>query len=125
MDEKKRYDFDYTTQFKKEYYYLREHNVKPFISVKDDETGVITFRYRRSSKLFKAVADFYEQYENEKMFNAISKIAEAMQNVEQLKKAGETSESNPLEGILSIDPKLLNMLFRQKKEETANGDHRE
>ena len=124
MEEKKRYDFDYTTQFKKEYYYLREHNVRAFISVKDDETGVITFRYRRSSRLFKTVAEFYEKYENERMFDTISKMVEAVQNAKKTQDG--KIEENPFEGILNIDPKIVEMLMRPKQKAAGeNDDHRE
>lgn len=118
MEEKKRYDFDYVTQFKKEYYYLREHNIRPLVSTKDEETGVITFRYRRTSKLFKVVAEFYEKYENEKMFDQLSKAVEAV-------KAANGSE-DPLEGVMSIDPKMLEaMLKLRQKAASESDDHRE
>ena len=118
MDEKKRYDFDYTTQFKKEYYHLRERNIRPMVSTKDDETGVITFRYRRTSKLFRAVAEFYEKYENERMFDQLSKAVEAV-------KAANGSE-DPLEGVMSIDPKMLEAILKlRQKAETENDDHGE
>ena len=113
----KKYDFDYVTQFKKEYYYLKEHGVRPITSVKD-ENEVITFRYRRSAKLFKAVAEFYEKYENERMFDAISKVVEAIKNTAD-------GNENPLEGIMTIDPNLIAKILRPTQKAITDGNNGE
>ena len=55
----KKYDIEYSTQYTPEKEYLEDNNIKPsFVKVID---GVTTYKYRKSSELFKLLAIFYAQ----------------------------------------------------------------
>ena len=55
----KKYDIEYSTQYTPEKTYLEDNNIKPsFVKVID---GVTTYKYRKSSELFKLLAIFYAQ----------------------------------------------------------------
>lgn len=55
----KKYDIEYSTQYTPEKKYLEDNNIKPsFVKVID---GVTTYKYRKSSELFKLLAIFYAQ----------------------------------------------------------------
>ena len=98
----RRYDFEYSTQYRKEYFYLLDRGFKP-VFIKRSEDGVNTYKYKRTSKLFAAISSFYEQEENEKQFEALSKLTEAINN------------NNETEGILTINPEVLKRLFAKKE----------
>lgn len=58
---KKKFDYEYATQYVKEMKYLESIGIK-YNFVKDID-GVTTYKYSKTSKLFKALALFYEQFE--------------------------------------------------------------
>ena len=57
----KKFDKEYSTQYTPEMKYLLEAGISPvFIKSKND---VITYKYTKTSDLFKALAIFYAQYD--------------------------------------------------------------
>ncbi len=53
----KKYDKEYSTQFSPERDYLLKNGIKPsFVKIID---GVTTYKYTKTSKLFKLLAIFY------------------------------------------------------------------
>lgn len=103
----RKYDFEYSTQFRKEYFWLLGHGFKPTY-VKRSEDGVNTYKYKRTAKLFKALADFYQTEENERQFEALSKLTEA---INRLPKDKEHVNPEDFEGVMTINPELLKQLF--------------
>lgn len=57
----KKFDYEYATQYVKEMKYLESIGIK-YNFVKDIN-GITTYKYSKTSKLFKALALFYEQFE--------------------------------------------------------------
>jgi hypothetical protein len=58
---KKNFDYEYSTQYVKEMKYLESIGIK--YSFVKEINGITTYKYTKSSKLFKALAIFYEQFE--------------------------------------------------------------
>lgn len=58
---KKNFDYEYSTQYVREMKYLESIGIK-YNFVKDI-SGITTYKYTKTSKLFKALAIFYEQFE--------------------------------------------------------------
>lgn len=58
---KKKFDYEYSTQYVKEMKYLESIGIK-YVFVKDID-GITTYKYIKNSKLFKALELFYEQFE--------------------------------------------------------------
>lgn len=58
---KKTFDYEYSTQYVKEMKYLESIGI-PYTFVKEIN-GVTTYKYSKNSRLFKALAIFYEQFE--------------------------------------------------------------
>ena len=58
---KKKFDYEYSTQYVKEMKYLEALGIQ-YTFVKDID-GVTTYKYTKTSKLFKALMIFYEQFE--------------------------------------------------------------
>lgn len=58
---KKKFDYEYSTQYVKEMKYLESVGIK-YVFVKDIY-GITTYKYIKNSKLFKALELFYEQFE--------------------------------------------------------------
>jgi hypothetical protein len=57
----KKFDYEYSTQYVKEMKYLESIGIKyNFVKNIGDIT---TYKYAKNSKLFKALAIFYEQFE--------------------------------------------------------------
>ena len=55
----KKYDIEYSTQYTPEKEYLRMNGIKPtFVKIIN---GVTTYKYCKSSELFKLLAIFYAQ----------------------------------------------------------------
>lgn len=57
----KKFDYEYATQYVKEMKYLESIGIK-YNFVKDIN-GITTYKYSKTSKLFKALSLFYEQFE--------------------------------------------------------------
>ena len=56
----KKYDIEYSTQYTPEKIWLEERGIKPsFIKVINEVT---TYKYKKSSELFKLLAIFYSNY---------------------------------------------------------------
>ena len=58
---KKKFDYEYSTQYVKEMKYLESIGIK-YNFVKNVD-GLTTYKYIKNSKLFKALAIFYEQFD--------------------------------------------------------------
>lgn len=58
---KKNFDYEYSTQYVKEMKYLESIGIK-YIFVKNID-GITTYKYAKTSKLFKALSIFYEQFD--------------------------------------------------------------
>ena len=58
---KKTFDYEYSTQYVKEMKYLESIGIK-YNFVKEIE-GVTTYKYVKTSRLFRALAIFYEQFD--------------------------------------------------------------
>ena len=55
----KKFDIEYSTQFTPEMKYLKQHGVRyDFVKVID---GVTTYKYKKTSELFKILAIFYAE----------------------------------------------------------------
>lgn len=68
---KKAYDKEYSTQFRREMEYLQERGFTPTYVRRGGEYHIPTYKYTKTAQLFHAVADFYEQYNNEKVFSML------------------------------------------------------
>ena len=58
---KKNFDYEYSTQYVKEMKYLESIGIK-YNFVKNID-GITTHKYAKTSKLFKALSIFYEQFD--------------------------------------------------------------
>lgn len=58
---KKIFDYEYSTQYVKEMKYLESVGIK--YSFVKDVNGITTYKYTKTSKLFKALSIFYEQFD--------------------------------------------------------------
>lgn len=56
----KKFDKEYSTQWIEEVKWLKEKNIR-FTFVKTDENDVTTYKYKKTSELFNALAIFYAQ----------------------------------------------------------------
>lgn len=71
---KKCFDMEYATQWKKEVEYLYTVGIKPTFTKRDKEYGVITYKYKKTAKLFGALAAFYQSIEDEKGFEEMTNL---------------------------------------------------
>lgn len=61
INDKKKYDKEYSTQYTPEKIYLEQIGIKPsFVKVINDVT---TYKYTKTSRLFQSLAIFYAQYD--------------------------------------------------------------
>ena len=61
INDKKKYDKEYSTQYTPEKIYLEQIGIKPsFVKVINNVT---TYKYTKTSRLFQALAIFYAQYD--------------------------------------------------------------
>lgn len=58
----KKFDYEYSTQYVKEMKFLESIGVK-YDFVKEID-GITTYKYSKTSKLFRALSIFYEQFDN-------------------------------------------------------------
>lgn len=58
---KTKFDKEYATQWNAERDYLLENGIK-YVFVKE-ENGISTYKYKKNSRLFKALSSFYMQIE--------------------------------------------------------------
>ena len=56
----KKFDKEYATQWLEEVNWLKKRGIR-YIFVKTDENNVTTYKYIKTSELFKALAIFYAQ----------------------------------------------------------------
>lgn len=54
----KKFDKEYSTQWMKEVEWLKKNGIK-YTFVKTDENNITTYKYKKTSKLFKSLMDFY------------------------------------------------------------------
>ena len=73
----KAFDSEYSTQFRKEMEYLKERGIAYTYVKRTGEYRIPTYKYTKTPELFRAVADFYEQHRNEKIFDAMSAAIKA------------------------------------------------
>lgn len=59
---KKDFDMEYATQYRKEYEYLHMLNIDPCYVKCDTESGVRTYKYKKTAELFTALGSFYSLY---------------------------------------------------------------
>ena len=59
----KNFDYEYSTQYVKEMKYLESVGIK-YNFVKEIK-GITTYKYTKTSKLFKALSVFYEQFDRQ------------------------------------------------------------
>ena len=57
------FDKEYQTMYGKEVYYLLDRGIN-YTFVKTNPDGVKVYKYTRTSELFSALADFYNELEN-------------------------------------------------------------
>lgn len=67
----KAFDMEYSTQTRKEMEYLKSCGFNPVYTKRSGEYRIPTYKYTKTPELFKAVADYYEQQKNEKMFDTL------------------------------------------------------
>ena len=72
----KAFDLEYSTQFKREMQYLKDHGFTCSYIKKTKDYGVPVYKYTKTPELFRAVAAFYEEIRNEKQFNEASRLAD-------------------------------------------------
>ena len=77
----KAFDSEYATQFRKEVEYLKSRGIDYTYCKKTGEYRVPTYKYTKTPELVRAVADFYEQHRNEKMFDALATAVRAAHEV--------------------------------------------
>ncbi|MFT5872861.1 MAG: hypothetical protein ACI8WT_001799 [Clostridium sp.] len=58
MENKIKYDKEYSTQYLYEYDYLLKMGIEP--SFQHDKTGIRTYKYTKNNKLFMALCNFYK-----------------------------------------------------------------
>ena len=78
----KAYDSEYATQFRREMEYLKERGIDYTYCKRTGEYRVPTYKYTKTPELFRAVADFYEQHRNEKIFEALSTAMRAARELD-------------------------------------------
>lgn len=70
----KAYDSEYATQTHREMEYLKACGIEPTFIKRTGEYRILTYKYKKTPELFRAVADFYEQRRNEKAFETLEAI---------------------------------------------------
>lgn len=61
MENKVKFDREYSTSYKNEVKFLKEHGIR-YVFVKEINT-ITTYKYKKNSKLFRCLAMYYEQLE--------------------------------------------------------------
>lgn len=70
----KAFDLEYSTQIRKQYEFLRDHGFKPSFVKKNKQYNFLTYKYTKTSSLFKALQLFYRYREYEKEYDRIQKL---------------------------------------------------
>ena len=78
----KAFDSEYATQFRREVEFLKERGIECVYRKRTGEYRVPTYKYTKTPELFRAVADFYEQYNNEKMFDMLATALRAAREID-------------------------------------------
>lgn len=73
----KAFDLEYSTQYKKEMLYLKDHGFRYTFVKKTLDYHVPTYKYTKTPELFRCIADFYEQQRLEKKFNGLNDVVDA------------------------------------------------
>lgn len=92
----KEFDREYSTQWRKEMEFLREKGIEYTFAKRVGEYKIPTYKYRKTPKLFLALAEFYNQQQFRKNMDAID---------ETTKKIEDSLSGTPLEkGYIEIEP---------------------
>lgn len=94
------FDFEYSTQFKKEMLFLKERGFNPIFIKKTKDYRIPTYKYTKTPELFRAVAEFYEAYRNEKLYKKIEKVNAAATEVPGWVKDAVNPESKKVFGVV-------------------------
>ena len=63
----KAFDTEYSTQFRREMEYLKDKGFEPtFVRKSKDGWNIHTYKYKKTSKLFMCIAEFYDSLEKER-----------------------------------------------------------
>lgn len=90
----KAFDSEYNTQFKKEMLYLKEHGIDPVFIKKTGEYRIPTYKYTKTPELFRVVADFYEQQQNEKSFEHLKRTVDSVSYIVTGRPDGGVADDN-------------------------------
>lgn len=71
---KKSFDLEYSTQWRKEYEYLLSQGIKPSFIKMDKITGIRTYKYQKTPDLFMKLFGFYSMVKAEKDFREAEEI---------------------------------------------------
>jgi hypothetical protein len=72
---KQAYDMEYSTQARREFEYLKEHNINPSF-VKQSQYGIKTYKYTKTPALFRLLVDYFTMIEAEKELNKLESATE-------------------------------------------------
>ena len=75
------FDLEYNTQFKKEMLYLKDHGIHPVFTKKVGKYKIPTYKYTKTSELFKVCSEFYKEQESNKSFNRLKNQINAISYV--------------------------------------------
>lgn len=63
---KKAFDKEYATNFKREKLYLEAMGINPSFVKKDSETGICTYKFTKTVELFEALVEFHRLISKQK-----------------------------------------------------------
>ena len=64
----KAFDMEYSTEYKREMLYLKERGFDYVFKKHTSDYNIPVYKYTKTPALLRAVADFYEQIENERSY---------------------------------------------------------
>lgn len=79
------FDKEYNTQYKLQMLYLKQHGIEPVFTKISKDYHIPTYKYTKTSKLFKLVASFYEELQVQKQYETISKVIDAVEALNEIK----------------------------------------
>ncbi len=72
------FDKEYSTQWRREVKFLEDKGINYTYAKKHYKYPIIKYKYAKTPELFLALAEFYNQVRNEKVFKDIEKTAESV-----------------------------------------------
>lgn len=72
------YDKEYATQWTREVKFLEDKGINYVYAKKNDKYPVTKYKYTKTPELFLALAEFYNQVRNERIFKTIEKTAKTI-----------------------------------------------